>query len=113
MTSPYVYEVRPFKGKRLTIGTSILIGCILCLTSVHAVAEQHHNTDADFTKELIGTWELVPSLSLFLAKTLLVFSANGTVRTIEIGNYRGAPRCVETHTIWRVTSGSLAVQKAD
>jgi len=44
---------------------------------------------------------------------LLMFSANGTVRTIEIGNYRGAPRCVETHTIWRVTSGCLAVQKAD
>ena len=109
----HVYEVRPFKDKRVTIGTSILIACILCLTSVHAVAGQHHKTDADLTKELIGTWELVPSINLFFSKTFLVFNANGTIRTIGIGNYRGAPRRGETHTIWRVTNGVLVVEKAD
>ena len=109
-----IYEVRPRKDNRLTVATlSILIACILCLTWVHAVAEAAHKTDAELTKALIGTWELVPSLSDFFGKTFLVFNAHGTGRTIGIGNYRGAPRRGETQGTWRVINGVLVVEKTD
>jgi TonB family protein len=110
----HVYEVRPSKDKRLTAATSsVLILCAFCLTTVDAVAETAHKTDAELTEALIGTWEFVTSLCDGFGKTFLVFNEHGTIRTIEIGNYRGAPRRGETHTIWRVTNGVLAVEKAD
>src|SRR5881398_1690306 len=110
----HVYEVRPRKDKRIAVATvSILTLCILCLSSVHAVVKAPHKTDAELTEALIGTWELVPSLSLFFRKTFLVFNAHGTGRAIGIGNYRGAPGRGETQSAWRVTNGALVVEKTD
>lgn len=110
----HVYEVRPRKDRRFTVATSsILILCIFCLTTVDAVTEAGHETDAELTDALIGTWELVPSLSHFFGKTLLVFNPHGTVRIIGIGNYRGTSRRGETQSTWRVTNGVLIVEKTD
>jgi TonB family protein len=110
----HVYEVRPRKDRRFTVAaSSILILCIFCLTTVDAVAEAAHKTEAELTEALIGTWELVPSLCVFFGKTFLVFNKHGTIRTIGIGNRRGDPGRGETHTTWRVTNGVSVVEKAD
>jgi TonB family protein len=111
-----VIPANVYKSKRqrfVATALSGLILCVLCPTSLQAVGAATHKTDAGLTEALIGTWELVPSLSLFFRKTFLVFNAYGTGRSIGIANYRGAPRRGEAQWTWRVTNGVLVVEKTD
>jgi len=95
------------------VATSLsgLILWIFCANPLQAVAEAAHKTDAELTKALIGTWELVPSLGLFARETFLKFNADGTGKAIGISNDRRAPRRLEVETKWRVTNGGLVVEK--
>jgi len=91
-----------------TLSVSIL--CVLCSLVVHVTAATP-KTDAELTKALIGTWQLVPSLGLFARETFLKFNADGTSKAIGISNDRRAPRRLEVETKWRVTNGGLVVEK--
>ena len=64
----------------------VLILCIVCPASVHA-AKAPEKSDAELTKALIGTWELVPSPGL-ARKTFLEFNADGTSKAIGITTQR-------------------------
>ena len=107
----HVYEVRPRKDKsgadlvsdvlpfgRAVFATAfcVLILCIVCPASVHA-AKAPEKSDAELTKALIGTWELVPSPGP-ARKTFLEFNADGTSKAIGITTQRRAPRRVEAET---------------
>ena len=99
--------------KRRSVFTTAFCLLILCIVRPASVlaAQAPQTTDAELTKALIGTWELVPSLGLFARETFLAFNADGTSKAIGISNNRRAPRRLEVETKWRVTNGGLVVEK--
>src|SRR5437867_3428220 len=100
----HVYEGKSWAFFATTLSGLIL--CVFCATSLEAVGEAAHKTDAELTKEVIGTWEIVFA-RIGYSKEFLVLNANGTRRGIGITNDRGSLRHVESDGTWRVSHGFL------
>jgi TonB family protein len=98
----HIYGKRP-SFIRTTL--SILILCLLA-PATQAVAALTDKTDAELTKQLIGTWEL-PLHRRAISKRFLIYNADGTSKAIRLTNNLGSPRRLENEGTWRVSHGYL------
>jgi TonB family protein len=72
------------------------------------LAEAAHKTDAELTRALIGTWEIVP-VRVGVSKRFITFNADGTSKATAIttNDRRHPPGRVENEGTWRVKQGYL------